>query len=150
MQTKLKCSLMVILLGATATSFAAFGVNAGVSTDSATKTISSTTSSSNANTTKEISEIVDLGIKNQNDQAMWSNFVKNCMLPNLSHDQIASLATGGVDSINKFLTSFTPSQSAMTMAYNKLVSCPDAKPAAQKLIEKLTSAQATKTGTKLW
>ncbi|MCF6775632.1 hypothetical protein L3V83_03490 [Thiotrichales bacterium 19X7-9] len=147
MKNIIKLSALSVLFGVSASSFAAFGVNTGVSTDTASQALSSKAS---VGDTKDINEIINLNINDQSDQVMWSNFVKNCMLPELSHDQIASLATGGVSGINKFLTSFTPQQSAMTMAYNKLVSCPDAKPAAKKLLEKLSTAQVTKSKSSLW
>ncbi|MCF6807526.1 hypothetical protein L3V79_03875 [Thiotrichales bacterium 19S9-12] len=95
--------------------------------------------SANQNSGQYVDKLINLGIADKQDQIMWSNFVNNCMLPDLSQDKMMSLAKGGTNAISDYVSSFTPSSSTMTMAYDKLVSCKDAKPMADRLLSKLTA-----------
>jgi len=107
------------------------------SLNDAAKTVSSSSVGSDM-----IKKLTDIGIKKANEQAVWTGFVKNCIVPALPKDKLASLAHADVSELPKFLSDFSPSKTMTTTVYKKVVSCPDALPTAQKIVGKLVKANS--------
>jgi hypothetical protein len=101
---------------------------------------SSTHASSMANMVTATHNLDNIGIKNQADQQVWSNFVQNCIVKdNISADKLISLASSGTSGISDFLASFKAPTEMMTKVYGSMTSCPHALPVVQKIVSSISS-----------